>query len=251
MEGRAGSIAVSLEPIEVPAGQGPHHVGPGRYARLSVADTGMGMSAATVERIFEPFFTTKPAGHGTGLGLSVVHGIVKAHEGEVAVRSVPGQGSTFEVYLPAVAAEISAPPAVAAAAPTAVRGRGEHILYLDDEAALVELAIRQLQRLGYRVSGFTEAPTALQAFRGGPEQFDIAITDFNMPGHSGLQVAKDLLTVRPDLPVVLTSGYVTDELREAAARLDIEVVYKPNTADELFEVIHRLINNAARSRTTR
>ena len=212
----------------------------GGYACLAVRDTGPGMDAATVERIFEPFFTTKPAGQGTGLGLAVVHGIVQEHGASIDVDSAPGEGSTFRVYFPAVDSPmpaVAARPTDGAPAP----GQGRHILYVDDDEAIVFLMTRLLRRQGYRVSGYTDAREALVAVRAQPEGFDLAVTDYNMPGMSGLEVARALREIRADLPVALASGYITEELRAQAPAAGVrELVYKPNTADELCAVISRL-----------
>jgi CheY-like chemotaxis protein len=211
----------------------------GQYARIAVRDTGVGMSAAVMERIFEPFFTTKPHGQGTGLGLSVVHGIVAAHRGVITVCSNEGQGSTFHVYLPAMQQ-----PAVAAAPATVntERGGGQHVLYLDDEEPLVYLVKRVLERLGYRVSGFTEPTEALQAFAAEPGAFDAIVTDLSMPGLSGTDFAKQILQLRADVPVIMTSGYVRAQDREAALKVGVrELVLKPNTVEELGGVLHKLL----------
>ncbi len=244
LEGQAGRIDIHLDAV-TPDGEtldADANLWPGRFARLTVTDTGTGMDAATLERIFEPFFTTKPVGQGTGLGLSVVHGIVKAHGGAITVTSQPGRGSTFTLYFPAAeAAEESALPHHAAAELHAVPG-GQHVLYIDDEEALVFLVTRMLERLGYRVSGYTRAAAALAAVRADPSQFDLVVTDLNMPGMSGLEVARELARLRPDLPVVLASGYITEELRALAPEAGVrQLMYKPNTVDELCAVVQRLV----------
>ncbi len=213
---------------------------PGRYARLVVTDSGKGMDDATLERIFDPFFTTKEAGIGTGLGLSVVHGIVKDHNGTISVTSAPGAGATFAILFPEYAGEAET---TVTRAREPYRGHGEHVLFLDDEEALVRLAKRLLERLGYRVTGFHDAEEALAFVRDDPTQFDVAITDYNMPGLSGVQVAELLRMIRPDLPVILTSGNVSDDLRESAAQAGIDhVLHKPSTAEELAEVVHRSLS---------
>lgn len=213
---------------------------PGRYARLTVRDNGPGMDEKTLERIFEPFFTTKPAGKGTGLGLAVVHGVVQEHEGSIQVESVPGEGTSFRIYLPAVDAPVPAV-AVQAADGAPAHGQGRRILFVDDDEAIVFLMTRLLERQGYRVSGYTDAREALATVRAQPQAFDIAVTDYNMPGMSGLEVARELHAIRADLPVALASGYITEELRaEAPAAGVAELVYKPNTVDELCDVIARL-----------
>ncbi len=213
---------------------------PGRYACLEVQDNGSGMDRETAARIFEPFFTTKPVDKGTGLGLAVVHGIVQDHGASIEVQSVPGEGSTFCVYFPATQ---ESGPTVPVRAPDAVpaHGEGKHVLFVDDDESIVFLMTRLLERLGYRVSGFTDAREALAAARANPEQFDLAVTDFNMPGMSGLEVARALREIRPGLPVAVASGYITDALREEAPAAGVkELVYKPNTVDELCAVVSRL-----------
>src|SRR6516164_5565043 len=148
------------------------------------------MDAVIVKRIFDPFFTTKALGKGTGLGLAVVDGIMKNHDGAIAVDSVPGQGTVFNLYFPAVAAQAEAMRAVHAELP---RGKGQRILYLDDEKSLVLLMTQLLCRLGYEAKGFTRAAEALAAFQADPAGFDLFITDLNMPGASGLEVGAEIL----------------------------------------------------------
>lgn len=237
---RPGRIEFGLRPVTLDAAQAAALGGlrPGRHACLSVSDNGQGIDSAVRPRLFEPFFTTKEPGQGTGLGLSVVHGIVQAHEGAITVTSEPGQGATFAVYLPAAAD--AGPAAEAAPGPAAAPGGHRHVLVLDDEAALVLLARRLLGRLGHRVSGFTRPAEALAAFRAGPEEFDLVLTDYNMPGVSGLAVAAEFLSLRPELPVLLNSGHVTDELHARALAAGVrEVLRKPNTLEELAEAVQR------------
>jgi two-component system cell cycle sensor histidine kinase/response regulator CckA len=214
----------------------------GRYAHLSVRDTGKGVDAVTLERIFEPFFTTKTVGEGTGLGLSVVHGIMRGYQGAITVNSQLGGGTTFHLYFPA--AESAAGTAAAEKAPAApLRGRGQHVLYLGDDESLVRLITRMLERSGYRVTGYTESAYALQAVRADPGRFDLVVTDYNLPGMSGLDVAREMSRIRPDLPVVVASGYITDELRGKAPEAGVrQLVYKPNSAEELCETVRRLMD---------
>jgi CheY-like chemotaxis protein len=202
------------------------------------------MNAATMDRIFEPFFTTKAIDEGTGLGLSVVHGILQGHEGAIVVDSAPGIGTTFHLYFPATDAQAPADSS-AAAVSAPLRGQGQHVLYLDDDEALVSLVSRMLERQGYRVSGHTLAQAALDAVRADPGGFDLVLSDYNMPVMSGLDVARELSRIRPDLPVAVISGYITDELREEAPRSGVRhLIYKPDTADELCEVVWRLTRPA-------
>jgi PAS domain S-box-containing protein len=242
MEGEAGEIDVRLEACRVDSRlrERAPELQPGPYVRLSVRDTGRGMDEATHARIFEPFFTTKPTGEGTGLGLSVVHGIVRSHGGSVVVESRLGRGTTVDVYLPAVAGTSDA--RVAERSPTDLRGQGEHILYIDDETSLVFLAVRFLTRLGYRVTGEALAAKAIEVFRADPRSFDIVITDLNMPGMSGLEVARQLLAIQPDARVVLASGYLESSDVERAKAIGVrEVVMKPNTVEELGPLVSRLL----------
>jgi PAS domain S-box-containing protein len=246
LNGKPGRVEIQLTRVEVDAELARKHpsLHPGPYVRLSVRDSGVGMDLGTLERIFEPFFTTRPLGQGTGLGLSVVQGIVLSHGGAVTVATEPGVGTLFTIYLPVSAVnEAAAPPMPA---PPTARGRGRHVLYLDDEETLVYLVTRILERSGYLVSGFTRPEDALAALRASPAAYDLVVTDFNMPGASGLHVAAQVRTIRPDLPVAMASGYITEDLRERARRVGVqEVIYKPNTVEELCETIDRLTREPA------
>jgi CheY-like chemotaxis protein len=239
-QGRAGEIEVRLEAHTQDEAHGDLQAG--RYACLTVRDNGAGMDEATRSRIFEPFFTTKLRGKGTGLGLAVVHGIVKAHEAEIEVESTPGGGTAFRIYFPATEESVLADTAPAAHAATAL-GRGKHVLYVDDEKAIVSLMKRMLERQGYRVSGYTDPREAVAAVRANPSQFDLVVTDYNMPGLDGLEVAQALKQIRPNLPVVLASGYITEEMRAKAPAAGVsELIYKPNTVDDLCEAVARFAN---------
>jgi PAS domain S-box-containing protein len=234
-----GRIDIALNAVELDAAGAARIPGlrPGRYACLSVSDNGIGMDTSVMERIFDPFFTTKEPGHGTGLGLSVVHGIVQAHEGAVMVVSQPGQGSTFQVFLPAAQRGQESPDSIEG---QVRRGHGQRVLYLDDEKSLVDTTTRMLERLGYQVVGFTRAADAMRAFQENPNGFDLVITDMHMPQASGLQVAVDLLKLRPNLPILLSSGRVTDDLRDRARAAGIsEILHKPNSMEEISEAVHR------------
>ena len=242
LEDQPGRIGIQLQAVTLDAAEAALVAGlrPGRFACLTVSDTGKGMDAPTRARIFDPFFTTKEVGKGTGLGLSVVRGIVENHDGAITVVSEPGQGATFQVYFPA--ASIATAAAETAPAESAPVGQGKHILFLDDEEALVRLGKRLLQRLGYRVTGFTLAAEAVQAFRAAPGQFDVVITDLNLPGISGLDVAREFLTLRPDVPVLLCSGYITEPVKEQARRIGIcHFLYKPNNIEELSKTLHQVL----------
>jgi CheY-like chemotaxis protein len=194
------------------------------------------MPPEVLERLFEPFFTTK--GHaGTGLGLAVVHGIVRDHGGAIVVTSELGQGTLFRVYLPVASAESAE--VVAGGADSAPRGRGERIMYVDDEEAVVLAVERILERLGYVCTGFVDPEAALAAFRASPQVFDVVITDGAMPHMTGFQLARDLRALRPDLPLGLVSAY-QDGTGSADAGIDVRIP-KPPTLGELGRALRKLL----------
>ncbi|HSV51229.1 MAG TPA: ATP-binding protein [Burkholderiaceae bacterium] len=216
---------------------------PGRYATLAVRDSGRGMDDETLQRIFEPFFTTKQVGQGTGLGLAVVHGVMRNHQGVADVQSAPGEGSLFTLYFPANAmVAMPPPPAPEATLNRRVRGRGEHVMYVDDDQALVFLVERLLSRRGFRVSGFSDPYEAAAALRERPQDYDLLVTDYNMPGYCGVDLVREARSIRPDLPVALASGYVTSEIERAALAEGAQaLIHKPNNVEELCETVQRLI----------
>ncbi|MFN0298928.1 MAG: ATP-binding protein [Burkholderiales bacterium] len=239
---RGGRITIELKgmPIDEQLVQAHPELPPGPGVQLTVRDTGQGMDALTLERIFDPFFTTKAAGKGTGLGLSVAHGVVRSHDGAIAVASSPGVGTTFDIYLPALKTDAVAPPSPGAVV-TNLRGNGQRVLYIDDERALTLFATRALERLGYVVKAFTDATQALAALRSDPSSFDLVVTDYNMPLVSGVDVAVEAHKLRPDLPVMITSGYIDDNLRHEATRAGVRLfLEKPATINELGEAVFRL-----------
>ncbi len=237
--GGVGRITVSLAPVHISESPGLAGLRSGLYACLTVADTGSGIDAAIVDRIFDPFFTTKAPGEGTGLGLSVVDGIMKSHDGAIAVETTPGPGAIFRAYFPGVEADVLPRATEPLPAP---EGRGQRVLYLDDEASLVNLTTRLLARSGYEVEGFTRPADAIAAFSADPGRFDVVVSDMNMPTATGLSVAAEILRQRPDVPVALISGFVTDELAARADALGVRaVVYKPNLARDLAPLIGRLL----------
>ena len=237
-----GTINIRLDAVDVHADdrQAAGKLEEGKYLRLFVSDDGCGMDRTTMNRIFDPFFTTKKQGEGTGLGLSVVHGIVTTHGGAISVTSQPEEGAAFHLYFP-VAAE--AEEAAAEAPKESTQPRTEHILYVDDEEALVFLATRLLERRGYRVSGFTNAVTALNQFRENPVEFDAVVTDLSMPGMSGFELTEGIHQIRADIPIILTSGYLQAEDRQRAESLGIrETIQKPATADKLAGALEKILS---------
>jgi signal transduction histidine kinase/ActR/RegA family two-component response regulator len=246
MENRPGVLTLNLEPFQ-PDPDFLRRQPDCRliaYARLTVADTGQGMDAATMARIFEPFFTTKPTGQGTGLGLAVVHGIIQAHEGFITVDSQIGCGTTFCVYFPAQAA--GAPVSEPAPDP-APRGSGEQLLLVDDEPALTKSLQLLLSRLNYQVTTATGAGEAIALFRQDPGRFALALTDLAMPEMNGLEVARRLHELRPDLPVLLASGFTADLTPEALREAGIlAVVEKPIAMQALAAQLRRALAGAIR-----
>ena len=250
MAGGEGRIEIGLLPVMLDPAKATvlnKELLPGGYVRLSVSDNGPGMGEAVKARVFEPFFTTKPLGEGTGLGLSVVHGIVRTHDGAIEVESEPGKGTTFHLYFPAVAnADSTAMPATSAASPAPAPGQEQRVLYVDDDQALVFLVKRLLERRGYRVDGHTNQQEALAALRAEPGSFDLVVTDYNMPGMSGLDLTRAVKAIRPDLQVVLASGFVTDELKAAAAAEGVSrVIFKANAVEEFCDTVQQLVPTRA------
>lgn len=239
-----GRISVELETVEVgPAGSagsaGVVGLRPGWYHRCRMVDTGRGMDAATMQRIFDPFFTTKSPERGSGLGLSVVHGIVKAHGGSISVSSVVGVGTTFDLYF---AVSEQGPGAAGAGMEEPPRGYGERILVIDDDAALVGVFGRMLERLGYRAECHHGAGPGLEAFRRDPGGYDVVLSDLNMPSMSGIEVARVVAEVRPELPVLVMSGTATEEVVEAARRVGVRsLIAKPVRPAELSRALRAVL----------
>ena len=197
------------------------------------------MDRATLARAFDPFFTTKPVGKGTGMGLAMVHGIVREHGGAVVVDSMPGAGTQFRIYLPAVAEAVPLPQEPAA---IKVLGAGRRVLYVDDEEALILLARRQLHTLGFVVSAYSNAEEALQAFRTQPGAFDVVVSDIAMPAMSGFELIRAVRAHNADVPVNLLSGHVSAEDRERANQLGVNaVLLKPLAVEDLARAIVRAL----------
>ncbi|NRF67426.1 PAS domain S-box protein [Aquincola sp. S2] len=252
----AGRVEVGLEAVTLDAAAVQrlgHRLTPGAHAHLWVRDSGSGMDEATRARIFEPFFTTKPVGVGTGLGLAVVHGIVTEHGGAIAVDSAPECGSTFHLYFPAVdAADAAAEPTLSApASAAATADRPRHILCIDDDEVMRLTEEGLLTSLGYLVTGCETGREAIEAVRAAPFAFDLVIADYNMPDLSGIDVARALARVRPALPVLISSGYITEEMRAQAAALGVRgLVRKENTVDELGPAVQQVLSVKETDRST-
>lgn len=241
MKGRHGQLRLKLDLLRLNQTDPRPHVEltAGNYARLTVSDTGHGMDDATLKRIFEPFFTTKGPGEGTGLGLSVVHGIVKEHEGVIAAESEPGRGTTFTIYLPA--RPTSGTEEVLDGVEVA-RGNGERILFVDDEEMLGEVAQKMIRKLGYLPVVFQSADAAWDAIQKEPAAYDVLISDLTMPAKTGMDLARLVLGIRPNLPIILTSGstetFSITEAQEIGIR---EMVGKPLDYRTLATALNKVL----------
>jgi signal transduction histidine kinase/ActR/RegA family two-component response regulator len=232
-----GQLSVTLEAVQLdaPLTLSTNTLPVGSYVRLVVADTGAGIDARLLDRIFDPFFTTKEVGVGTGLGLSMVHGIVTDLGGGIAVDSRVGVGSRFSIHLPAHG--VVAAPAVAAAA-TVPRGNGETVLLVDDEEPLVRLGEEMLAELGYEPVGFVSSTAALAALRAEPGRFDAVLSDESMPGLTGSELAAEAHRLRPSIAIVLMSGYVSPSLTAHAREAGVaEVLAKPLAACDIARAL--------------
>jgi two-component system, cell cycle sensor histidine kinase and response regulator CckA len=240
MREQGGVLTISLDEIKIEADSvWTPDLHPGRYARIAVADTGPGMDEETRVRIFDPYFTTKAMGEGSGMGLAIVHGIVKSHQGSIRVLSAPGKGSRFEVLLPVLQVE----PAARAG------GKNDHwqqsagrVLLVDDEEMIVEIGREMLEQIGCLVVTAINGREALEIFRRQPEDFDLVITDQSMPGLTGAELTRRLLEIRADLPVFLITGFseILDE--EQAKTLGVrELIMKPFSLADLATPVHRLL----------
>jgi len=214
----SGVLSVSLSSVDISREDqkvGSLNLIPGGYLQLVISDTGCGMDHATIKRIFEPYFTTKKIGEGTGLGLAVVHGIVKSHKGHISVYSETGMGTSFNIYLPSF--ETTASTKEEARDSQKIPGGHEHILLVDDEEPIVHMETRLLQGLGYQVTATTSSTRLRDIFLDNPDDFDLLITDMAMPEINGADLAKDLLSKRPDLPIILCTGF-SDTINEKIAK---------------------------------
>jgi CheY-like chemotaxis protein len=207
----------------------------GPWVRLSVSDEGIGMDAATLDKIFEPFFTTKGAGIGTGLGLAVVHGIVKTHEGAIVVRSSVGKGSTFELYFPIAPAPVDELPPDP---PEVPHGRGESVLVVDDDSVCGFAVEKMIDSLGYRATRCTRPEEALAMFTAAPADYDLVVSDLAMPGMDGAELIGHLMKIRTNLPVIVITGYMETARQRLLEKTPVRVVLrKPVSRDELARAI--------------
>ncbi|MGD8755823.1 MAG: response regulator [Desulfobacterales bacterium] len=243
MQDGGGKLEVILKEKYIGYQQTTQKIGmqPGKHVQLLVKDEGCGMDASVLERIFEPYYTTKEQGKGTGLGLSVIHGIIKNHRGDITAASTPGKGTVFTVYLPViedgdVKEEFE---------PVNGTEKGtERILLIDDEEQIVSMERQMLENLGYQVTSRTDSGEALKEFSKHPENYDLVITDMTMPRMSGDELAKKLLDIKPDIPVILCTGFNEDITEEKALEMGIQkFIMKPVIKNDLATTIRSVLDH--------
>jgi PAS domain S-box-containing protein len=249
MREKGGRMTVSVMMFIVDTDSRWDHLGltPGKYVRITVSDTGAGMDEKTLERIFEPFFTTKPPGEGTGLGLSVIHGIVKSHGGDVSVYSSLGNGSTFNVYLPRTEQAVMEKEEQDNPLP----GGTGSILLVDDEMSILSMSGKLLKQLGYKVTAMNLPMEAVELFRKSPDSFDAIVTDQTMPKMTGVELAAEIIKIRPGTPVALCTGFSDSLTKDKAREMGIsEFVMKPFGTRELAEAMSRLTGAVSKEALT-
>ena len=243
MKETGGVLEVALKSVMLSESDAVRHadLSPGPCLRLTVSDTGHGMDPGIMDRIFDPFFTTKGRGEGTGMGLSVVHGIVKSHGGSVVVYSEPGRGTTFHLFFPELEQRSPEPAATEASRPPP--GGSERILFVDDEETLVDIGRQVLESLGYRTTGTTSSIDALERFKADPGAFDLVITDQTMPRMTGIELARELLAVQPHLPIILCTGFSSMVTMENAPEMGFcSLVTKPMLTQEIAVAIRSALD---------
>jgi PAS domain S-box-containing protein len=243
MEHKGGLLEVSLTDVNINSGFTKFHkdLKPGAYLMISVSDTGTGISPDIIKSVFEPYFTTKAPGEGTGMGLALVHGIVKGYEGEITVRSEIGSGTVFKIYLPVTKRQAEKSPYQVDDLPVG----NERILFVDDEAPIARMGSRTLERLGYIVTTRTSSVEAFELFRSKPNDFDVVITDMTMPNMTGDELASELMAIRPDIPVILCTGYSKKISDENAADIGIKAfAYKPVVKADLAKTVRKVLDEA-------
>jgi signal transduction histidine kinase/CheY-like chemotaxis protein len=241
-EGGQLTIGLTVETVQRVRALSQGQLEPGRYAVLSVGDTGPGIAPEVAARMFEPFYTTKGPGKGTGLGLALVQAIVADHGGAIEVESRPGEGTLLKVYVPAAPDRVVEARGREAQTP---RGNGQTVLLVDDDRAMLAMAEDMLAQLGYEPVGYDSSAKALQAFSAGPERFDAVLTDERMPELTGTELALRVKALRPELPVVIASGYGGPELRKRARDAGVaEVVDKPYELQTIAQALAAALDGA-------
>ena len=243
MQESGGVLEINLSSEELDSDFTIHHPGiyPGRYLKLTVADSGCGIPPEFLERIFDPYFTTKDKGQGTGLGLAVVHGIAKSHGGTITVESEPAKGSIFNLFLPTIEREAESSVDIQKASPTG----NERILFVDDEKVLADIGKLMMESLGYEVETRTSSIEALELFRAKPDYFHLVITDMTMPHMTGDKLAKEILRIRPNIPIIISTGFSEKISEKKAKALGIKAfVMKPVIMDKLAVIIRKVIDES-------
>jgi PAS domain S-box-containing protein len=245
MEDSGGILKVSLKQKELVSASGPSIIPaltPGNYALLTVSDTGIGIKKEILSKIFDPYFTTKGVGKGTGLGLSVAHGIVKTYKGEVLIDSTTGKGTDVHVYLPIMESTIKDK---SVADIETLPGGTEKILLVDDEPPIIRVEQRILEKLGYHVSTRTSSTEALTTFQAAPADFDLVLTDMTMPNMTGIQLAEKIISIRPDIPIILCTGYSEKMGDEKTKSIGIKrFLMKPADKSEMAKMVRQVLDEA-------
>lgn len=240
MREKGGTIDIELSDFEV-SHEKSNGMKPGPYAKLTVRDTGTGIPAENIDKVFDPFFTTKRPDEGTGLGLSVVHGIIHQHDGYISVESRPEKGSLFTICLPRISQHLSS--IGTTTSEVIPNGRHERILFIDDEELLAEMAEGLLRQLGYQVTVRTSSKEALALFRLDPSRFDLVLTDQTMPDMTGMELAREVIALRPGMPVILSTGFShlvdADSARQAGIKA---LAMKPLTKREIARTIRKVLD---------
>ena len=240
MQEKGGFLELTLMEEEIGSDDSNPDLHPGRYLKLTVSDTGHGMNSVVLKKIFDPYFSTKGPGEGTGMGLAVVHGIVKSHGGNITVYSKVGEGTTFHVYLPLIETRPDEPKPV----PAGLTPPGtEHILFVDDEEPIVLMIQKILERLGYQVTSRTSSAEALEVFKAKPDEYDLVITDMTMPNMTGLELAPRLGDIRSDIPIIMCTGFNETIDEDKAKNMGIlAYIMKPVLIDEIAKTIRKVLD---------
>jgi len=250
MEDTGGRLTVSLKQVELTPESDPSimkELAPGKYALLTISDTGTGIETANLDKIFEPYFTTKGAGKGTGLGLSVVQGIVKTHKGDILIDSAPGKGTVVRVYLPVMEKTVEEK-RIEDSKP--LPGGAEKILLVDDEEVIARMVKQMLERLGYQVTAHASSVDALNAFKADSDAFDLVISDMTMPKMNGIQLARELVSVKPGILIIICTGF-SDKIDEKSAKAMgfKEFLMKPVIKSNLAKMVRKVLDGAKTSNT--
>ncbi|MFC1863342.1 response regulator, partial [Thermodesulfobacteriota bacterium] len=240
MREKGGTLSMSLVEEDLDSGTAvqDNDLNPGPYLKLTVCDTGSGIDDKTIKRVFEPYFITKGTGEGTGMGLALIHGIVKSHGGTITVESKLGEGTIFNIYLPRI--EVGESPVEM---PSDQLPRGtERILFVDDEKGMADVVQPMLETLGYNVTARTSSIEALEAFKNNPQEFDLVITDMTMPNMTGKDLAKELMSIQPDVPIILCTG-LSEQIDEVQAKeMGISFMMKPIVLNQMANMIREMLD---------